>query len=135
LHSQVALDHGEHDAAFEIYRKGGHKVEALTVLTDRCRDLNRAHEFATKVDDPTVWSTLGHKQLEAGAINDAIGSYLLAKVCRGDRLQYARAVCDPQRIRLVPARERSCCTVCYARLRVRAHWQFPSWRWSARFCR
>jgi hypothetical protein len=61
---QVAIDHGEHDAAFEIYRKGGHKVEALTVLTDKCRDLNRAHEYATKTDDPIVWSTLGHKQLQ-----------------------------------------------------------------------
>lgn len=75
----MAIDHGEHDAAFEIYRKGGHKVEALTVLTDKCRDLNRAHEFATKADDPVVWSTLGHKQLEGGHVTDAIGSYLLAK--------------------------------------------------------
>jgi clathrin heavy chain len=77
--AQVALDHEQHDTAFEIYRKGGHKVEALTVLTDRVRDLNRAHEYATKVDDPSTWSTLGHKQLEQGHVTDSIGSYILAK--------------------------------------------------------
>ena len=75
----MALDHEEHDAAFEIFRKGGHRVDALHVLTDRCADLTRAHEFATKADDPAVWSALGHKQLEAGHVTDAIGSYLLAK--------------------------------------------------------
>jgi hypothetical protein len=36
--------------------------------------------FATKVDDPAVWSTLGHHQLAKGMVNDCIGSYLLAKV-------------------------------------------------------
>lgn len=76
---QVAIEHEQHDTAFEIYRKGGYKVEALTVLTDRVRDLNRAHEYATKVDDAAVWSTLGHKQLEQGHVTDAIGSYILAK--------------------------------------------------------
>lgn len=38
------------------------------------------YRYATKVDDPTVWSTLGHHQLSKRMVNDCIGSYLLAKV-------------------------------------------------------
>jgi hypothetical protein len=92
---QVALDHNQHDAAFEIYRKGNHRVEALCVLTDRAKDLNRAHEYATKVDDPLTWSTLGHKQLEQGHVTDAIGSYLLAK----DSSKYLEVIAKAKQVK------------------------------------
>lgn len=76
---QVALDNNQPEAAFDIYRKAGMKIEALNTLVERIEDFDRAHEYATKVDDPATWSTLGHAQLARGQVNDAIGSYLLAK--------------------------------------------------------
>jgi len=39
-------------------------------------DLDRAHDFANKVDEPAVWSELGHAYLDAGNAPDAIASYL-----------------------------------------------------------
>ena len=109
---QVALDNDQPDAAFEIYRKSGHKVEALTVLTDKSRDLNRAHEYATKVDDPAVWSTLGHKQLGEGHVSDAIGSYILAK----DSSKYLEVIGKAKEVRsclcffcVVPAKDSRTC--------------------------
>lgn len=44
--------------------------------SSRPQDLERGLEYATKVDEPAVWSELGHAQLGAGAISDAIASYL-----------------------------------------------------------
>lgn len=49
------------------------------MLLDNLDDVQRAHEYATKVDDTQVWSTLGHAQLERGSVSDAIAAYLLAK--------------------------------------------------------
>ena len=34
------------------------------VVLDHMEDLNRAHEFATKVDEPGVWSELANAYLE-----------------------------------------------------------------------
>lgn len=76
---QVALENDQPEAAYDIYRKAGMKIEALNTLVERIEDFDRAHEYATKVDDPATWSTLGHAQLARGHVNDAIGSYLLAK--------------------------------------------------------
>jgi clathrin heavy chain len=41
-------------------------------------DLNRAHEFATKVDEPAVWSELANAYLEHAQVGDAIAAYLRA---------------------------------------------------------
>ena len=48
------------------------------VLLEHVEDLDRAHEYATKVEEPEVWSELAHAELERGAIANAIGSYLRA---------------------------------------------------------
>lgn len=48
------------------------------MLLDHVEDLDRAHEYATKVDESEVWSELAHAELERGAIANAIGSYLRA---------------------------------------------------------
>jgi clathrin heavy chain len=85
---QVALDHEQPDAAFEVYKKADLRTEALGVLVDRCADFDRAHEYATKVDDVAVWSALGHAQLARGAVPDAIAAYLLA----GDGSRYVDVI-------------------------------------------
>jgi hypothetical protein len=43
---QVALDNNQPEAAFDIFRKGGYKMEALNVLVERVQDMDRAHECA-----------------------------------------------------------------------------------------
>lgn len=48
------------------------------MLLEHVKDLMRAAEFATKVDEAPVWSELGHAQLATGHVADAIASYLKA---------------------------------------------------------
>lgn len=39
-------------------------------------DIERVLDFATRVDEPNVWSELGHSHLKHDMVADAIGSYL-----------------------------------------------------------
>ena len=39
-------------------------------------DLDRAHDYANKVDEAPVWSELAHAYLDKGLVSDAIASYL-----------------------------------------------------------
>lgn len=71
-----AIEFGLYEEAFEIYKKFARKVEAIKVLLENIGDLDRAHDYANKVDEPAVWSELGHAYLEQGMVADAIASYL-----------------------------------------------------------
>ena len=42
----------------------GAQVLAIKVLLDHVEDMDRAHEYATKVDEPEVWSELAHVELD-----------------------------------------------------------------------
>ena len=75
---EIAVGYEMYEEAFEIYKKFGHKVLALKVLMDHMEDYDRAHEYATKVDEPEVWSELGHMQLGKSMVKEAIESYLRA---------------------------------------------------------
>ena len=46
---QVALDNNQPEAAFDIFRKGGFKIEALNVLVEKVEDMDRAHEYVSLV--------------------------------------------------------------------------------------
>lgn len=76
--AEKAIEYQLFEEAFEIYRKFNKKVDAVKVLLVYVGDIERAHEFATKVDEAPVWSEVGHAQLEAGLVADAISSYLKA---------------------------------------------------------
>ena len=58
-----------------------------------------------QVDEPGVWTELGHAQLEAGAVNDAIGSYLRS----GDSSRYLDVIARSQVRGSLEGR--ACCTV------------------------
>lgn len=58
------------------------------MLIDHAKDLNRAHDFANKVDEPAVWSELGHAHLEAGGVPDAVAAYLRSQ----DGSRYAQVI-------------------------------------------
>ena len=52
-----------------------------------CSSMAEPHHLL-QVDEPEVWSELGHAQLEAGAVDDAIGSYLKS----GDTSRYSDVI-------------------------------------------
>lgn len=52
----IAIEHQLYEEAFEIYRKQNHNEEALSVLLNNIRDLNRSAEFAEKIGKPEVWT-------------------------------------------------------------------------------
>jgi len=67
-----------YEEAFTIYKKFNHHVDAITVLLEKKQDLERAAEYATRVNEKEVWSTLATAQLNAGLVKDAIDSYIKA---------------------------------------------------------
>lgn len=75
---EIAVGYELFEEAFEIYRKFNLKAQAVRVLLDHMEDLNRAHEFATKIDEPGVWSELGNAYLEAGQLGEAVAAYIRA---------------------------------------------------------
>lgn len=76
---EIAVGYDLFEEAFEIYKKFGLKDQAIRVLLDHMEDLDRAHEFATKIDEPAVWGELGNAYLEAGRVEEAIDAYLRAQ--------------------------------------------------------
>lgn len=66
------------EEAFAIYKKFDHHLEAVDVLLTRVGDIDRAAEYATRVDDKAVWSVLAKAQLEANLIKEAVDSYIKA---------------------------------------------------------
>jgi tetratricopeptide (TPR) repeat protein len=78
--AKIALreEYGLHEEALAIYKKFGHHAEALGVLLAPIGDLDRAAEYASRVDQKEIWSQLAAAQLEASLVKDAIDSYIKA---------------------------------------------------------
>ena len=68
----------------------GAQVLAIKVLLDHVEDMDRAHEYATKVDEPEVWSELAHVELDRDMVSQAIASYLRA----GDASRHGSRYCN-----------------------------------------
>jgi clathrin heavy chain len=75
----VAIDAGLYEEAFEIYCKLKQPEAAVDVLLEHIEDLNRATEFAEKVNSPMVWSKLGIARLEHGDIVGGVDALMRAK--------------------------------------------------------
>ena len=75
---EIAVGYELFEEAFEIYKKFGLKSQAIHVVLDHMEDLDRAHEYATKVGEPAVWTELADAYLAHGRVSDAIAAYLLA---------------------------------------------------------
>lgn len=79
---------GLYEEALTIYMKFGkntkgdeqmgHHVAAVEVLVDKIRDLDRAKEFAERVNAKDVWSKLAKAQLDATLVSEAISAYVKA---------------------------------------------------------
>lgn len=77
--AQICIDNGLYEEAYEIYKKHDKHSEVMGVLTDHVMSLDRAQDYAEKVDTADVWSLLGTAQINGLRIPDAINSYIKAK--------------------------------------------------------
>ncbi|CAL1171635.1 unnamed protein product [Cladocopium goreaui] len=76
--AKIALGdpYGLYEEAFLIYKKCGQNAEAMDVLLENINSLERAQEFAARINDKTVWYKLGKAQLENGSVPESVDSYL-----------------------------------------------------------
>lgn len=73
------IDQGMYDEAFEIYKKHDSHVSAVNVLVDHVVSIDRAQEYADRVDLPEVWSKVAKAQLDGLRVTDSIESYIRAE--------------------------------------------------------
>jgi clathrin heavy chain len=68
-----------YEEAFVIYKKEEMHENAMDVLLNNIKDVDRAAEYAARVGDNKVWAKLGKAALNTGGIADAIESYIKAE--------------------------------------------------------
>ena len=68
-----------YEEAFTIYQKIGEHVEAVNVLIFYIDSMQRAAEFAEKVNKPEVWIILGKSYLDQYHVSEAIESFIKAQ--------------------------------------------------------
>ena len=70
---------GLFEEAFEIYKKADNHTAATNVLVEHVVSIDRAQEYAERVELPEVWSKVAKAQLDGLRISDATGSYIRAE--------------------------------------------------------
>ncbi|KAL0402928.1 UNVERIFIED_CONTAM: Clathrin heavy chain 1 [Sesamum radiatum] len=75
---EVAVEAQLYEEAYAIFKKFNLNVQAVNVLLDNIRDINRAVEFAFRVEEDAVWSQVAKAQLREGLVSDAIESFIRA---------------------------------------------------------
>jgi len=78
--AKIALreEYALYEEAFTIYKKFDLHLEAIAVLLENKKDIERALEYAQRVNKSEVWSSLAAAQLAGSLIKDAIDSYIKA---------------------------------------------------------
>jgi clathrin heavy chain len=76
--SSSLIDLGMYEEAFEIFKKNDNHVAAANVLVDHIVSIDRAQEYADRVDLPEVWSKVAKAQLDGLRVTDSIDSYIRA---------------------------------------------------------
>ncbi|KAF2013645.1 clathrin heavy chain [Aaosphaeria arxii CBS 175.79] len=77
--AQQCIEVGMYEEAFEIYKKHESHVDAINVLIDHIVSIDRAQEYADRVDTPEVWSKVAKAQLDGLRVTDSIESYIRAQ--------------------------------------------------------
>jgi clathrin heavy chain len=72
--ARIATEHGLFEEAFTIYKKYEEHVMAINVLVEHVVSIDRALDYANKVNKPEVWSRLAKAQLDGLRIKDSIGT-------------------------------------------------------------
>lgn len=74
----MCIDQGLYEEAFEIYKKVDNHAAATNVLVDHIVSIDRAQDYAERVDLPEVWSKVAKAQLDGLRVTDSIESYIKA---------------------------------------------------------
>ncbi|KAL7229187.1 hypothetical protein ACSBR2_007811 [Camellia fascicularis] len=75
---EVAVEAQLYEEAFAIFKKFNLNVQAVNVLLDNIRSIDRAVEFAFRVEEDAVWSQVAKAQLKEGLVSEAIESFIRA---------------------------------------------------------
>ncbi|WVZ54972.1 hypothetical protein U9M48_005696 [Paspalum notatum var. saurae] len=75
---EVAVEAQLYEEAFAIFKKFNLNVQAVNVLLDNIRSIDRAEEFAFRVEEDAVWSQVAKAQLREGLVSEAIESFIRA---------------------------------------------------------
>ncbi len=76
--ASMCTSQGMFEEAFEIFKKEDNHVAATNVLVEHIVSIDRAQEYAERVEVPEVWSKVAKAQLDGLRIGDAIESYIRA---------------------------------------------------------
>ncbi len=71
-------EHQLYEEALTIYIKFQEQLPAINVLVNKIKDMDRAKEFAERVNQPPVWSTLGKAYLSADMVAESVQSFMKA---------------------------------------------------------
>ncbi|CAD6563669.1 MAG: hypothetical protein CYPHOPRED_000018 [Cyphobasidiales sp. Tagirdzhanova-0007] len=86
--ADIAIENQLFEEAFTLFKKHNMHLEAMNVLVEYIVSIDRAYQYANKVNVPPVWSRLGKAQLDGLRIKEAIDSYIKA----GDPNNYAEVI-------------------------------------------
>ncbi|XP_012589734.1 PREDICTED: clathrin heavy chain 2 [Condylura cristata] len=76
--ASIAISSALYEEAFSIFHKFDVNVSAVQVLIEHIGNLDRAHEFSERCNEPAVWSQLAQAQLQRDLVKEAIDSYIKA---------------------------------------------------------
>jgi len=77
--AENCVEAGMYEEAFEVHKKQNNHVSAANVLVEHVVSIDRAQEYADRVDLPEVWSIVAKAQLDGLRIHDSIESYIRAQ--------------------------------------------------------
>jgi clathrin heavy chain len=77
--ANICIDVGLYEEAFEVYKKTNDHSSAANVLVEHIVSIDRAQEYAERVELPEVWSRVAKAQLDGLRVSDGIDSYIRAQ--------------------------------------------------------
>ncbi|KAI1721373.1 hypothetical protein Ddc_07825 [Ditylenchus destructor] len=76
--ANIAVTNQLYEEAFAIFRKFDVNASAIKVLIENVGNLDRAYEFAEKVNEPATWGSLAKAQLKENLVKEAVDSFIKA---------------------------------------------------------
>ncbi|PSS27773.1 hypothetical protein M430DRAFT_62977 [Amorphotheca resinae ATCC 22711] len=77
--ANICIDVGLFEEAFEVYKKINDHLSAVSVLVEHIVSIDRAQDYAERVEIPEVWSRVAKAQLDGLRVSDSIASYIRAE--------------------------------------------------------
>ncbi|KUJ22300.1 clathrin heavy chain, partial [Mollisia scopiformis] len=77
--ANICIEVGLFEEAFEVYKKINDHSSAANVLVEHIVSIDRAQEYAERVELPEVWSRVAKAQLDGLRVSDGIASYIRAE--------------------------------------------------------